>query len=47
MNVELKNPKVIFNNVWNKLKQTHGEENMVFPAEILVSIIDYKTLQID
>jgi len=35
MNSELKNPKVIFNNVWSDLKHKYGEQNLVYPSEIL------------
>ena len=33
--LEIKDPAIIFNNVWNKLEKKYGLENMRFPKEII------------
>ncbi|EGG16079.1 adenylate kinase [Cavenderia fasciculata] len=33
--LEIKDPNIIFNTVWNKLENKHGLENMRFPQEII------------
>ncbi|KAF2070950.1 hypothetical protein CYY_007723 [Polysphondylium violaceum] len=34
--LEIKDPAIIFNTVWNKLEQKYGKENMRFPQEIIL-----------
>jgi len=33
--LEIKDPAIIFNTVWNKLEQKYGKENMRFPQELI------------
>eukprot|EP01133_Synstelium_polycarpum_P008690 gene8690-10210_t len=33
--LEIKDPNIIFDTVWNKLEKKHGKENMRFPQEII------------
>jgi adenylate kinase len=33
--LEIKDPAIIFNNVWNKIEKKYGTENLRFPKEII------------
>ncbi|MEM7196384.1 MAG: nucleoside monophosphate kinase, partial [Pseudomonadota bacterium] len=36
VSLEIKDPQVIFNTVWNSLEEEFGEENLLFPKELIL-----------